>query len=251
MTPPEQLYGLIGYPLSHSFSKKYFSEKFLREQINGCSYELFPIESIDALPDLLTTHPGLHGLNVTIPYKEQVLPFLHHLTPAVRAIGACNCISMHRGELTGHNTDVTGFEQMLLPLLKPHHTAALILGTGGAAKAVGWVFEKLGIRHLYVSRTRQLPLHIAYADINRALLQQYALIVNTTPLGMAPHTDRSPEIPYEDITDQHLCVDLIYNPARTRFMEQAAQKGAAVVNGMEMLIIQAEESWKIWTKDQG
>jgi shikimate dehydrogenase len=241
------IYGLIGYPLSHSFSKSYFTEKFLRENILECQYDLFPIPSIASLPELLQAHPNLRGLNVTIPYKEQVLAFLHQRSPAVLEIGACNCIHIHNGKLTGHNTDVIGFEQMVLPYLKPHHTDALILGKGGAAKAVGWVLAKRGIRHTYVSRTAQAP-HITYESINNAWLQQYTLIINTTPLGMSPHINECPDIPYEAITDRHLCVDLIYNPARTLFLEKAAAQGAAILNGKEMLVIQAEESWKIWNE---
>lgn len=239
------LYGLIGYPLSHSFSKKYFTEKFAKENITDCIYELFPIESIDALPKLLSVHPNLRGLNVTIPYKELVLPYLHHYTESVHEIGACNCILIQRGEMIGHNTDVIGFEKMLTPHLKPHHRSALILGTGGAAKAVAWVLQKNNISYRYISRSKNENV-LKYEEIDQYIIEQNTLIINTTPLGMSPEIDAFPPLPYHYLTNLHLCIDLIYNPSKTRFMEMAEAHGASILNGMEMLIIQAEESWVIW-----
>lgn len=237
-------FGLIGYPLSHSFSKTYFSQKFIDEGIADCSYELYPIKSIDEFPALLQTVPDLNGINVTIPYKEAVLPFLNEVSAAVKEIGACNCIRVQNGHLTGFNTDVTGFEQTILPLLKPHHQKALILGTGGASKAVAWVFSKLGIEYAYVSR-KPGEGRLTYDRLNE-LIQQYQVIVNTTPLGMQPNISQMPSLPYKNLNSQYLCYDLIYNPAKTAFLQQAELYGAVIINGSGMLQIQAEESWKIW-----
>jgi len=238
-------FGLIGYPLSHSFSKNYFSKKFIDEGIEGCIYELYPIRSIDELPELLNTVPDLTGLNVTIPYKESVLPFLNEVSTAVKEIGACNSILVKEGRLIGFNTDVTGFEKSLLPYLKSHHKRALILGTGGAAKAVAWVFGKLGIEFSYVSRVAKGD-NFTYAEINEELIQQYQIIVNSTPLGMQPNINQLPSLPYPSLNSQFLCYDLIYNPTKTAFLQKAELFGAVIKNGAEMLEIQAEESWKIW-----
>lgn len=240
-----QQFGLIGYPLSHSFSKKYFTEKFAAEGISGCNYELYPIESIDLFPSLLQDIAGLQGLNVTIPYKESVLPFLHEQSAAVQEIGACNCIRINNGKLTGFNTDVVGFRQSIEPLLQSHHKNALVLGTGGAAKAVVWVLKQLGIAYSYVSRTKAEGV-LGYDDITAEVLKQYPLVINTTPLGMQPNVLAKPSLPYEAVTEDFLFYDLVYNPAKTAFLEAAEQQGAVIKNGADMLIIQAEESWKIW-----
>lgn len=237
-------FGLIGYPLSHSFSKNYFSQKFIDEGIANCNYELYPIRSIDEFPALLKTLPDLNGINVTIPYKEAVLPYLNEVSSAVKEIGACNCIRVTNGYLTGFNTDVAGFEQTILPLLKPHHQKALILGTGGASKAVAWVFSKLGIEYTYVSREAKKG-RITYDELDR-LIEQYQVIVNTTPLGMQPNINQKPSLPYKNLNSQYLCYDLVYNPAKTAFLQQAELYGAVIMNGSGMLQIQAEESWKIW-----
>ncbi|MFN5333892.1 MAG: shikimate dehydrogenase family protein [Bacteroidota bacterium] len=247
MITHSKLYGLIGYPLTHSFSKKYFTEKFSKEKITDCCYELFPIESIGLLPDLFIQYPDLMGINVTIPYKEAVLSFLHRSSQAVQEIGACNCIHIQNGEMVGYNTDVIGFETMLLPHVKPHHTDALILGTGGAAKAVAWVLQKLGIRFSFVSRNAGIE-NLQYTQLDQHMIKEHTLIINSTPLGMSPHIDEYPEIPYEFIGSNHLCVDLIYNPSVTKFLALSQKQGATILNGMEMLVIQAEESWKIWNQ---
>ena len=240
-------YGLIGYPLSHSFSQRYFTEKFGREGITGCSYSNFPLAAIDELSGVLAD-PELCGLNVTIPYKEQVLPFLDARSPVVEAIGACNCIEIRDGRRTGHNTDVVGFEQSLLPLLGSHHRRALILGTGGAAKAVGYVLGKLGIAYRFVTRKpRAGSDDVGYGDVDAAMLGEYALVVNTTPLGMYPKVEEYPALPYEAVGARHYFFDLVYNPARTLFLQKAEARGAVVENGHAMLILQAEESWRIWT----
>ncbi len=242
-------YGLIGYPLSHSFSKKYFSEKFELQGLEGYSYDVFPIPHIDLLPDVLAGHPFLKGLNVTIPYKEQVLPFLNELSDTVRQVGACNCIDIRNGKLTGYNTDVIGFERSLKRKLQPHHGKALLLGTGGAAKAAAWVLEKLGISFYYISRFDQRKNNsLTYKEVDEVLLQSHTLLVNTTPAGMYPHVNNCPDIPYEFITQKHFLFDLIYNPGDTLFLKKGRERGAQVQNGEEMLMIQAEESWKIWNR---
>lgn len=238
-------FGLIGYPLSHSFSKNYFKRKFQEEGITDCSYELYPIKSIDELKVLLSTETNLNGLNVTIPYKETVLPFLDDASAAVKEIGACNCIKIRDGKLTGYNTDVIGFEQSLLPFLQPYFKKALILGTGGAAKAVAWVLQKLKIEYNYVSRLPKAG-QLTYEQLDADMMQQFQLIINSTPLGMQPNVHQKPSLPYTGLNGQNLCYDLIYNPEMTTFLSECEQQGAVVKNGLEMLVIQAEESWKIW-----
>jgi shikimate dehydrogenase len=239
------LYGLIGFPLTHSFSKKYFNEKFERERISDSFYELFPIERIDLFPSLINEHPQLRGINITIPYKEKVLPYLNQFSKDVKEIGACNCIDIKEGQLIGYNTDVIAFERSLQPLLKPHHTKALVLGTGGASKAIEWGLKKLKIEAVLVSRTASTP-RISYNDLNEGIIKTHTLIINTTPLGMQPNINTLPSLPYSAITEKHICYDLVYNPEKTVFLAAAEKQGAVIKNGLEMLHIQAEESWKIW-----
>lgn len=242
-----RIFGLIGYPLSHSFSPAYFAEKFNREGLSDCIYKPFPTQSIDELTSLLANHPDLEGLNVTIPYKKDVLRFLHYSAEAVRQTGACNCIKIKNGILTGYNTDVTGFEKSLQSNLTQAHTKALVLGTGGSAAAVEFVLKKLGIDFLFVSRNRQPDKSIlAYEDVSSEILNEYKLIINTTPLGMYPDVNNCPDISYEFLTKEHYLYDLVYNPAETIFLKKGTEKGAITKNGSDMLIIQAEESWKIW-----
>jgi len=236
--------GLIGFPLSHSFSKKYFSEKFEKEGITGCQYELFPLETIKELPGLLAKNPSIVGLNVTIPYKEAVLPYLDEVDESA-AFGAVNTIKIENGKLRGFNTDVYGFEESLKPLLKTHHKGALVLGTGGAAKAVVSVLERLGIAHMYVSRTPHEG-QFSYKDINKNILEKHQIIVNTTPLGMYPKAERCPDLPYEQLSDKHLLYDLVYNPDVTTFLKNGKKQGAIGKNGLEMLYLQAERAWEIW-----
>ncbi len=238
-------FGLIGYPLGHSFSKKYFTEKFEREGITGNAYELYPLEQIGQLEDLLVAHPGLAGLNVTIPYKEQVIPYLYSMSPVVKEIGACNCIRIEEGRLIGHNTDVIGFSKSLLPKLKPHHKQALILGTGGSSKAVTYVLNELGISFSQVSRTPAEGM-IGYEEIDQSMLESHTLLINTTPVGMYPDIEKAPALPYQFIGAEHYLFDLVYNPERTMFLQQGALRDAAVENGADMLVIQAEASWEIW-----
>jgi shikimate dehydrogenase len=241
-----KLFGLIGYPLSHSFSKRYFTEKFVRERIDGCAYELFPISDIGLLPQILQSHPGLLGLNVTIPYKQQVIPFLHDSSGIPEGIGACNCIRIRDGKLYGFNTDTVGFEKSLTPLLKPVHRKALVLGNGGAALAVMFVLKKLGIPFEVVSRQLHPGSTLTYNGLHPALIAQHTLIINTTPLGTFPNVDECPPIPYGSITPNHLLYDLVYNPEKTLFLQKGEEKGASIKNGYEMLVLQAEESWRIW-----
>lgn len=245
-----RLFGLIGYPLSHSFSKKYFEDKFKREGLADCRYELFPLKSIGSLKEILKENPDLEGLNVTIPYKQQVLSFLDSFSNIPEEIKACNCIKINEGKLFGYNTDVIGFEKSLQPLLKPWHKKALILGNGGATGAVTFILKKLDITYDIVSRSLHANSTLCYKDLGDRVMRENLLIINTTPLGMYPQTDQYPDIPYEFITSNHLLYDLIYNPAKTLFLQQGEEKGATIKNGEEMLILQAEESWRIWNESQ-
>jgi shikimate dehydrogenase len=242
-------FGLIGYPLSHSFSKKFFTEKFLKEGIVDCEYDLFPIENVDLFPDLLQENPQLNGINVTIPYKVSVIPYLNELEDAAAFIGAVNCISVHKNEgayfLKGHNTDAYGFEESLKPLLKPHHKRALIFGNGGAAKAVKYVLQKLDIPYISVVRSTA-PDSILYEQLTESILQEYTLLINTTPLGMSPNVEGCPPIAYQHLNSQHLSYDLVYNPEVSKFLELSKAQGATIKNGLEMLVLQAERSWEIW-----
>ena len=240
-------FGLIGYPLSHSFSKKYFTEKFEREGIKGCIYELYAIQSINELPRLLKTEK-LEGLNITIPYKKIVLPFLTSLSREVTAIQACNCISIKEDGLIGYNTDIVGFKKTFEKHLQPYHTKALILGTGGASLAVAFTLQQLNIEFLFISRSNGLNNTISYGEVNNSILKEYTIIINTTPLGTYPEVHKCPPIAYEQLTAQHYLYDLVYNPAKTMFLTRGQEQGATIENGAEMLIIQAEESWEIWNK---
>ena len=240
-----RLFGLIGYPLSHSFSKKYFTEKFEKEKLASCKYELFPIATVTELKDLIKKNPELAGLNVTIPYKEQVLPLLDESDAIVSKIKACNCIMIFDGKLKGFNTDVTGFEQSLKEKLQPHHTNALILGGGGAAKAVEFVLRKLNIEFRYVSRKPSVH-NYSYEQLTPDIIADHTLIINTTPLGMYPSVNEAPPIPYDALNGSHYLFDLVYNPDKSLFLQKGEQQGAVIKNGYEMLVIQAEESWKIW-----
>jgi shikimate dehydrogenase len=236
-------FGLIGFPLSHSFSKKFFAEKFLALNIDA-EYENYAIPEIGCLNDILKI-AQLEGLNVTIPYKEAVVPFLHHQSDVVQSIGACNCINIREGKLFGHNTDVIGFDETFSPQLQSHHKKALVLGTGGAAKAVQYILTQKNIEYLKVSRTSGNG-QISYTDLNQDILSNYTVIINTTPLGMYPNVNDCPPIPYEHIGAKHYLYDLVYNPAVSQFLAKAKAQGAIIENGAKMLEIQAEESWKIW-----
>ena len=239
-------YGLIGRTLTHSFSKTYFAKKFAEENIPDCSYENFELKTIDDFPLLLNSNPDIRGLNITIPYKEEVLQFLTEKNEVVEAIGACNCIKVEDLKLVGYNTDTIGFRKALEPQLKPHHKKALILGTGGASKAIIYVLKELGIGYQLISRYKE-PGQCTYEDIDGDILADHRLIVNTTPLGMYPNVNADPPIPYQFLTEKHFLFDVIYNPAKTKFLAEGEKQGAQISNGYEMLIYQAEESWRIWS----
>ena len=243
-----KLLGLIGHPLTHSFSEKYFSDKFRDEQIEGYSYKNFPIDSIEKFPEILDL-PDLIGLNVTIPYKKQVIPFLDEADDTARQIGAVNTIKItNRGgkkHLAGFNTDAYGFRESIYPYLIPEHKNAMILGTGGASKAIQFVLNELGIDYKIVSR-QDSGNTIGYQDLCLPLIRKYLVIINTTPLGTYPDVDTFPDIPYDLLTENHLLYDLVYNPPETKFLKIGQQKGAQVVNGYEMLKLQAEKAWEIW-----
>lgn len=244
----KRLFGLIGYPLSHSFSKQYFDQKFKEAGIENSDFINLEIQHLDELPALLKRYPELKGIAVTIPHKEAILHLLKDMDEVVRTIGACNCVNIINGDLYGYNTDVTGFERSITPLLKPYHNKALILGRGGAAKAVSYVLDKLSIEHLFVERVPKDMKSISYALLSGRTLQDYHLIINTTPLGMYPQTDTYPPIPYDAITHLHYLFDLTYNPEKTIFLTKGQEMGATIKNGYDMLVIQAEENWRIWNR---
>jgi shikimate dehydrogenase len=239
-------FGLIGYPLGHSFSKAYFAKKFSDNHIVDASYDNFPIESIDLLKEVIQYNPDLRGFNVTIPYKEKVIQYLHHLSPEVREINACNCVSIKDDELTGFNTDFIGFRDSLLRKIQPHHTNALILGWGGASKAVAYALKTLGINYLVVSRRSTEAGALRYEQVTADIIQQHELIVNCTPIGMHPDIEQAPQIPYQYLTANHYLFDLVYNPPQSMFLQLGEERGAIIENGYDMLVLQAEESWRIW-----
>lgn len=244
-----KLYGIIGYPLSHSFSQKYFTEKFKQEGIKDCRYESWPIPSINDLKDLLKQNPDLLGFNITIPYKQAVLQYLDDATNIPAGLKACNCIKISNKEMIGYNTDIIGFERSLLSQLKPHHRNALVLGNGGAAEAVKFVLKKLHIPYQLVSRQPHDESILTYADLNEDIITKNKLIINTTPVGTFPGVTECPDIPYQYLTAQHHLFDLIYNPEKTLFLQKGEERGATIQNGYEMLLIQADESWRIWNED--
>lgn len=241
-------YGLIGYPLGHSFSMGYFNEKFKNEAINAV-YENFEIPDIQDITTVIGSNPDLAGFNVTIPYKEKVMDYLEYIAPEAAEIGAVNVVKVtHNGEravLKGFNSDVVGFVNSIKPLLRPLHKKALVLGTGGASKAVEYGLRKLGLETIKVSRTEK-DNTITYGQVTPELLSEYKVIVNCTPCGMAPHFDECPNLPYDSIDDSFLLYDLIYNPEETLFLRKGKEKDATVKNGLEMLLLQAEEGWNIW-----
>jgi shikimate dehydrogenase len=241
-------FGLIGKDISYSFSKKHFTEKFSQDLFNDCVYENFDIPTIEEFPNTLINNPDLKGLNVTIPYKEAIIPYLDTLSEKAFKIGAVNVIRFtKKGNLKGYNSDWYGFKKSLEPLLQPHHKKALILGTGGAAKAVAFALEQMGIFYTYVSREASEKA-IEYNRVNITTFDNYQIIINCTPIGTSPNTKDFPLIPYEFFTDKHIAFDLIYNPEETQFLTKAKKKGAVTKNGHEMLVFQAEKAWKIWNK---
>lgn len=245
-------YGLIGYPLGHSFSRGYFNEKFKSEGIDA-EYVNFEIPTIDGFMDVIRSTPDLRGLNVTLPYKAAVIPFLDELDQDAARIGAVNVIKLipqakGKVKLVGYNSDVIGFTRSIEPLLQPHHRKALILGTGGASKAIRHGLETLGLETRFVSRTKKSEAFLTYDELTPAIMQEYTVIVNCTPVGMYPNTDACPDIPYKEITAGHLLYDVVYNPEETLFMKKGTAQGATVKNGLEMLLLQAFAAWEIWNR---
>ncbi len=243
-------YGLIGYPLEHSFSAGYFAEKFKKENITDAQYLNFPIENIEQFPTLFSKGFTICGLNVTIPYKEKVIPYLNELSEGAQAIKAVNTIKIvyQNGikKLIGYNTDEFGFRQTLLSNLKNYHRNALVLGTGGASKAITYVLDTLRINYLLVSRNPDGTNQIGYHQIDASIMNQYHIIINTTPVGMYPNVDEKPPIPYHMLTRYHLLYDLIYNPLKTAFLIEGEKYGCLTMNGLGMLYLQAEKAWEIW-----
>ncbi|MFW5819891.1 MAG: shikimate dehydrogenase family protein [Bacteroidota bacterium] len=246
-----KLYGLIGFPLGHSFSEKYFREKFLKENITDCEYRNFPVQSINDFRKILTENPHLRGFNVTIPYKKQIIPFLDELLSPAKEIGAVNTVKIetYRNgkalKLKGYNTDVFGFKTSLKEVLHKEIKKALIFGTGGAAVAVEYALASMGISSRMVSR-KYSEKHLSYLDLNDEILKEYLLLVNTTPLGTYPEINTAPDIPYQFIGSSHILFDLVYNPSETLFMKKGKKQGAKVKNGHDMLVNQAEKVWEIW-----
>ncbi|MCK0190243.1 shikimate dehydrogenase [Arenibacter sp. F20364] len=238
-------FGLIGKNISYSFSRGYFTKKFSEMGLKRHSYENFDMERIDMFKDLLEPNGNIKGFNVTIPYKEQIMPFLSKIDPEAQAIGAVNTIKINGNKTEGFNTDAYGFQKSIEPYLKEHHKKALILGTGGASKAVAFVLNKLGISHKFVSRNPK-DNQLNYTDLNQEVLLQHTVIINCTPLGTYPNIQDKPDIPYNFITSHHLLFDLIYNPEKTAFLLAGEQHGGKISNGSKMLQFQAEKSWEIW-----
>lgn len=244
------LYGLIGHPLGHSFSKKFFNEKFQNEMIDA-EYRNFDIDTIKSFPTIIEEHSNLRGLNITIPYKELIIPYLDELSEDAQAIGAVNVIKISRNHegvhLKGYNSDVIGFTDSIRPLLKPFHKKALILGTGGASKAIRYGLYKLGIETCFVSRRPKEGM-LTYSDLTADIMAEYTVIVNCSPVGMFPHTDERPDLPYQLIGSHHILYDLVYNPDETLFMKSGKEQGATTKNGLEMLILQARAGWNFWNE---
>ncbi len=240
-------YGLIGYPLSHSFSKNFFDKKFLRENILDAEYQNYPLEKIEDFPNLIQSIPNLKGLNVTIPYKESIIPYLTELDDTAKAIGAVNTIKFVDGKLIGYNTDAWGFAKSLLGFAHIDMKTALIIGDGGAAKAVKYVLNRIGISYQTVNRTKKENA-LTFEELTDELISSTKLFIQTTPLGTFPNIDEMPAIPMDAINAGHKAIDLIYNPEESLFLKSMKAKGAKVKNGLEMLNAQAEEAWKIWRK---
>lgn len=244
--------GLIGYPLGHSFSKKFYLEKFERENITDFHYDLYPVEDISSFPQLFERDLAFYGFNVTIPHKRNVMRFLNEFSPEAAEINAVNCVQIRwqggKPYLKGFNTDAFGFEQSLRPLLQRQHTSALIFGNGGAAQAVLFVLNKLGIPFKTVSRNKSNG-DLTYTELTENMIASHKLLINCSPVGTFPHIEDAPDIPYEGIGSEHLLYDLIYNPEETAFLQKGKKQGATIKNGLEMLILQAEKNWEIWNQE--
>jgi shikimate dehydrogenase len=239
--------GLLGRNISYSFSRAYFKDKFEKEKISNTTYENFDIATIDLLPSIIKNTKGLKGLNVTIPYKEVVMPYLDKVSKKAKSIGAVNTIKItKKGKLVGYNTDCYGFTKTLEPYLKPQHISALILGTGGASKAIAYSLKKLGITYHYVSRKQSDGISFTYNTLTESIIKEHQIIINSTPLGTFPNIDDCPNIPYNAITNLHILFDLIYNPEETKFLKLGKKQQATTINGLNMLKLQAEKAWSIW-----
>ena len=243
----KRLFALIGKDISYSFSRRYFSEKFERENITDCQYFNFDLQSIEELPSKLQENLGLCGMNVTIPYKKDIIPYLSEIDPIAQKIGAVNTIKIVENKLIGYNTDYYGFLESIKPYLKDFHTKALILGTGGASNAVAYALKELGISYRFVSRNPQIGQY-AYTDLSASIFEKYKVVVNCTPLGTFPNIKDCPPIPYQYLTSHHLLYDLVYNPEKTTFLEKGEKKKVTIINGRKMLELQAEKAWEIWNK---
>jgi shikimate dehydrogenase len=239
-------YGLIGKNLSHSFSKQYFQKKFADLGLDYLEYTNFELNDISEIKSILARNPFLRGFNVTIPYKETVIPYMDELSPEARGIAAVNCVKITNGKLIGHNTDAYGFASSIKPFLEPQHSRALVLGTGGSSKAVVFVLKRLNVEVFYASTSKKRQNTFAYETLNERLFNACKFIINTTPVGMFPNVDECPNIPYDCLSSQHLVYDLIYNPEETLFLKKAKEQGATTINGLSMLQLQAEKSWEIW-----
>lgn len=240
-------YGLIGYPLTHSFSQKYFTEKFIKENISDAEFLNFQIQYIKEVEEIFFNHPQLKGLSVTIPHKKNVITYLDEVSDVVNATGACNCIKIIKEKKIGFNTDVIGFEKSFTKNLLAHHNKALILGTGGAAVAVEYVLKKLGFIYAFVSRNK-IENGFTWQYLNKNIMHEFTVIINCTPLGTFPNVDELPQIPYEYLTDKHYLFDLIYNPSITQFLLHGKKYNCIIKNGYEMLVLQAEENWNLWNE---
>jgi len=242
-----KLFGLLGKNIEYSFSRGYFSDKFQNLKLKKHKYVNFDLGDIKNFTMIIQQNENLKGFNVTIPYKEKVIPFLDKLDKTAKKIGAVNTVKLtKRGNLKGYNSDVVGFEKSIMPLLKNHHKKALILGTGGASKAIAYALKRNDIKYIFVSRNPEGRKEISYDKLNEEIIKKYAIIINSTPLGTSPNIEKCPNIPYKYISEKHILFDLIYNPAITTFLSKGKAKGATIKNGLEMLELQAEESWRIW-----
>lgn len=240
-------YGLIGYPLSHSFSKNYFDEKFIKENISDAEFFNFQVKEISEVKKIFEDYSQLKGLCITIPHKKNIIQYTNEFSDVVRDTGACNCIKILPSEKIGFNTDVVGFEKSFIKNLQPHHNKALILGTGGAAVAIEYVLQKLDIKYSFVSRNKN-NYNFTWQELDKDVIQQHTVIINCTPLGTYPKTNEFPNLPYQYLTDKHYLFDLVYNPPLTRFLLKGQQKKCTIQNGYEMLVLQAEENWRIWNE---
>ena len=245
---PKNRFGLIGRNIDYSFSRSYFGNKFKSEKFQENSYENFHLETIAEFPEILIKYPDLKGLNVTTPYKEAIIPYLDELSKNAQAIGAVNVIRFKKnGKLKGYNSDWYGFKAAVYPLLEPHHTKALLIGSGGAAKAVAYGLNQLGIASTFISRENRID-RLNYTQIDAAIFAEYPIVINCTPLGTYPNIEAYPPLPYQLFTAKHIAFDLIYNPEKTVFLEKAAAQNAVIKNGYSMLVAQAEKAWEIWNK---